>query len=192
MSVFLQEKKFLKEDLTMKTLNRRIIENHSEHTSNNIYTCKSSLLQNEVAQAKERKKQVRKIIINENVSLNENLYAFIKECRVSKDREYLIIKFLIFENDELLEKEFIYSLNNLSKNFLVQLANKFKKFRQTKNFADLIGCAAVVVLYENKGFLNLKVIREASLAEIDKYIVKMEKTADEEFYEKMREDKNDA
>lgn len=165
----------------MSVIKRGVHKNASKQKNKRItYDFQSDLLRNEVVNTRNMKKKVAELKIEEkDVSLHICNYGFIKECRASEDGSYIIMDVLIFEGAEPIEKSFVYNIKKMSKNFLIQLANKFEKFRHTQNFIDLMGCAAVIVLSENKGFLNMKVIREVSLEELDKHIIKLEEGEEE-------------
>lgn len=155
------------------------------------YECRSEILFSEVAVAKNRRRQSKGIKISEKeISLNVQLWAFIKDCRKSKDGNYLMIEILIFENSNPIEKTFVYSFKDSALNYLLQMARKFESFRESGDFTDLIGCSAIVVISKNKSFLNLKIEKEVSIQELDRHIVRLEKkeAENEELQDELEED----
>lgn len=157
--------------------------------SSQNYEYKSERLFSEVTISQKRRNEAEEIKIYETeVSLDVELFAFIKDCKKSKDGNYLVIEVLIFENSEPIEKTFVYSFKDTAINYLLQMARKFENFRNTENFVDIIGCAAIVIISKNKGFLNMKIEKEITIQQLDCHILKLEKVELEELPEETEEE----
>lgn len=172
---------------------KKLIASHyRERREKKEFACKSEVLLSELEQAKSKRKNIEEIIIEEQrVSPDVELGAFIKECRNSQDGRYVVVTLLIFEMTEPVEKSFVFNRKTSAMKYLLQIANKFSEFRESKNIACLMGKAAVIMITENKGFENFKVIREITIEELDRYISELEEDELDEEQDYVEENENE-
>lgn len=132
------------------------------------YTYKNDSISTQVFKASSVKRATKSIKLDEDeVTLNVNRYAFVKGCRMSKDGNYVLLTLDIYETSEPVEQTFTYNIHNQSRNYLLQIANKFSTYRFTGDLKELIGCAAIVKLTRNEGYMNLKVVKQITIEELD-------------------------
>lgn len=143
------------------------------------YECKSDILLENIVFARNRKKKMGAIEVEvDEPQLDTTLYAFIKDCKLSNDRNYIILIMDTFETLEPKEISFAYRNNSMAMDYLTYNAKKFLCFRETGNIVELIGHAALVKISKNEGYLNLKVIRELDIKELDLHLQRLEKKSE--------------
>lgn len=152
--------------------------NKKKQTERN-YEFQSQILLENIVFARNRKKKMGAIEIERNEpKLDTNLYAFIKDCRLSNDRNYVILILDIYETFEPMELSFTYKNDSIAIDYLINNAKKFLCFRNTGNIVELVGHAALVKISKNQGYLNLKIIHEVDIKELDLHLQRLEKNAE--------------